>query len=163
MNEVKREKLKKAIFECEMHLKRLSYAHKSINSFFPVDEDQYLNLSDEQVQEIDQYIYRFSKLQDTIGLRLFRAVLDVLEEDILNKSFIDILNRLEQLKLLESKENWQYLRNLRNELAHDYPDETEISVDFLNELVENYSLLTGIYLKIKNFLETNSNTSIYIT
>ena len=36
---------------------------------------------------------------------------------------IDILNRLERLKIIDDTKEWQYqyIRELRNAIAHDYP------------------------------------------
>jgi hypothetical protein len=37
-------------------------------------------LTDEQVQDIDQFILRYTKLQDTMGTRLFTSILNYLFE-----------------------------------------------------------------------------------
>lgn len=47
------------------------------------------------------FFSRRTKLQESIGGRLFKAVLLFLEEDVVNRPFIDILNRLEQLEILK--------------------------------------------------------------
>ncbi|MGJ7458779.1 hypothetical protein [Halomonas sp. RA08-2] len=38
---------------------------------------------------------------------------------------IDKLNRLEKLGFLESSEQWQQLRAIRNGFSHDYPDDPD--------------------------------------
>jgi hypothetical protein len=40
-------------------------------------------LTDEQVQDIDQFILRYTKLQDTMGRRLFTSILNYLYEPCL--------------------------------------------------------------------------------
>src|SRR3989337_1047363 len=77
----------------------------------------------DEIEHIDQMVYRFSKLQDSIGERLFKSLLMFLEEDVTNKPFLDILNRLEQLEILPSKDEWLKLRKVRNELSHEYSNE----------------------------------------
>jgi len=39
-------------------------------------------LTDEQVQDIDQFILRYTKLQDTMGTRLFTSILNYLYEAV---------------------------------------------------------------------------------
>ena len=63
-------------------------------TFMPLDTTKYDDLTEEQVENIDQFIFRFSKLQDAMGERLFRGVLICLGEKVKNKQFLDLLNRL---------------------------------------------------------------------
>jgi len=71
---------------------------------------------------LDQFLYRFSKLQDTMGERLFTSCLLVMGEDFSRKPFIDMLNRLEALGLIPSRKWWVLQRELRNQIAHEYPE-----------------------------------------
>ena len=63
--------------------------------------------------------------------KLFKAVLDYNKEEISNKSFLDIMNRLEQLEFLDDIEGWFRLRDIRNQLAHDYEDDVEELVSII--------------------------------
>jgi hypothetical protein len=61
----------------------------------PLDASRYQQLSDDEIEPIDQFLYRFTKLQDAMGEKLFLLILEFLkEENTTNKPFIDILNRL---------------------------------------------------------------------
>ncbi len=71
---------------------------------------------------LDQFAYRYTRLQDDMGARLIPAVLRALQEEINVLSMLDRLSRLEQLGWLPSAEEWSDLRRVRNEFAHDYPD-----------------------------------------
>lgn len=71
---------------------------------------------------LDQFAYRYTRLQDDMGARLMPAVLRALQEDIASLSMLDRFNRLEQLGWLPSADEWADLRRVRNEFAHDYPD-----------------------------------------
>ena len=95
-------------------------------------EPIYATLSDEQVRDIDQFILRFSKLQDTMGNRLFPATLYYLAEQIEDRPMIDKLNRLEKLGFIENAERWRMIRNIRNKFAHDYPDDPDKNAAQLN-------------------------------
>jgi len=91
------------------------------------------DLDDDAVQDIDQFVLRFGKLQDVLGTRLFPVLLDVLQEPYEDRPMLDKLNRLEKLGLLESTEAWEKLRALRNHFAHEYPDEPALRAAYLNQ------------------------------
>jgi len=56
-----------------------------------------------------------------MGEKLFVSMLEFLqEENPKSKPFIDTLNRLEQIGLLEDKNTWLELRKIRNSIAHQY-------------------------------------------
>ncbi len=57
-----------------------------------------LNIDEESIQDMDQFVFRFMILQDCIVQRLFSSLLDNLQEDYSTKPFLDILNRLEKLR-----------------------------------------------------------------
>lgn len=62
----------------------------------------------------------------------------------------DILNRLERYQIIPSASEWIYIRELRNEIAHDYPIDEKDTVQILNELIEKTEVLFCIYNKLKN-------------
>jgi hypothetical protein len=71
---------------------------------------------------LDQFAYRYTRLQDDMGSRLMPGVLRALGEDVAAMPALDRFNRLEQLGWLPSAEEWSDLRRLRNEFAHEYPE-----------------------------------------
>ena len=148
LNKIKQEKI---INECEKHLQRLQYAKDELKNIFPLTQQSYQDLSEENIQAIDQFIYRFSKLQDTIGEKLIKMVFSLYEENITKFTFIDILNRLEKADILTAQE-WKELRDIRNELSHNYEDEPMESAIILNKVYEKEELLESIYKNIKNIL-----------
>ncbi len=107
------------VLECKKHLKRLNHAYNKILPLIPFTGNKVSILSDEEIEHLDQYIFRFSKLQEAIGQKLFKAVLMAFGEDIYNKSFIDIFNRLEQLEIISDFDQWDNLRELRNDISHE--------------------------------------------
>lgn len=84
--------------------------------------DDYANLNKDDRRLLDQFSYRYTRLQDDMGARLMPAVLKALGEDIAPMSAIDRFTRLEQLGWLKSADGWLTLRQVRNQFAHDYPD-----------------------------------------
>lgn len=87
--------------------------------------------------------------QDELGTHTFRYVLLYLQEDIADKPFRDILNRLEQLKIIDSSDIWLALRELRNDLAHEYPMMLEDTIDKLNHLFEQLPVLENILVAVE--------------
>ena len=85
-----------------------------------------------------------------MGAKIFRYLLEYLDEDISALPMRDILNRLERYLIIPSADEWTYIRELRNEVSHDYPLlETDL-VSILNELLSKTGTLFGIYDKLKN-------------
>jgi hypothetical protein len=115
-------------------MQRLQYARDSLKNIFPIDTKSFLELAPEQVSRTDQLIYRFSQLQDTIGNKLFPLILEGLGEYTPNMPFIDILNTLEKLSIIEGAEQWLSLREIRNLVTHEYSGNEQEMVDALNEL-----------------------------
>jgi len=140
------------IAECDKHIKRMNSAAEKIKDLIPLNENTYKNLSDEDVAYFDQFFFRFSKLQDAVGEKLFSSLLNFLKEsNMKNRPFIDILNRMEQLELIDDKNSWLELRELRNELSHEYDDNTPEMIAAINTVFNKKHLLIGIYSRIKNY------------
>jgi len=115
--------LKETLKVAKIHLTRLEVAKKEINSLGSIDN---LNLTDwEVLKVIDTFIFRFIKLQDFLGNKVFKVFLKAIGEYNEGMSFIDILDKLEKLGVIENAEDWFKIRELRNRLTHEYPDEEE--------------------------------------
>lgn len=79
---------------------------------------------------------RFAKLQDLLGAKIFRLVLGLTDEPVApTATFIDVLHHLERIGALPSATRWRALRELRNTLAHDYPDDPEAALAALQAVV----------------------------
>lgn len=131
--------------ECEKHILRIQTALKRLSNLFPLTEESLKSLCDEDMAVLDQFLYRFTKLQDCLGLRLIPALYLLLESETAVRPFIDILNRLEKLGVLTSAEDWQYFRSLRNNLAHEYPERTADIIYAINSLYESWQRFSVLY------------------
>ena len=148
MDEIVKLKCASALEECKKHAQRINTALKFLEPLFPLTEAVLNALSDEQTAVLDQFLYRFAKLQDCIGLRLIPAVYALLESDTSAHPFIDILNRLEKLGVLTSAADWQYFRSLRNNFAHEYPERSEDIVNAINALYASWDRFMMLYMKL---------------
>ena len=138
------ENLKLAHTECEKHRQKINRS-LTLLTFFPLTTESFDSLTESEVEHIDQFIFRFTKLQDAMGKRLIPITYQILEPEKEEASFIDILNKLEKLKIIPAAEEWLEFRSLRNELSHEYPDQTEITVENLNRLFSLMPSFLGIY------------------
>jgi len=153
MNE-QEDKLALIIYECDQHVKMIDHAFRKTEDHLPLSVEVYQTFTADQIGYMDQFLFRFSKLQDTMGEKLFPTMLYLLGEDYSNKPFIDLLNRLERLELL-SKNEWLYLRKVRNEVAHEYSFNQDELLDSLNDIFSVKSTLLNTYQTIRNYCFEN--------
>jgi len=132
------------LHECNQHKRRVRSAKKRLKDTFPLDVKTYNDLDDVTICTIDQMIFRFSKLQDTIGEKIFPSILELSGEKVKKMTFIDRLNRLEELELLYKNE-WMSLRKDRNEIAHEYSFNQDELVDSINLIFNRVDDLLRIY------------------
>lgn len=143
------EKLERLFRECTKHIERMESAASKMSPFMPMDNEKFKNLTDDEIEHIDQFLFRFSKLQDAIGRRLFRTILIYLGEyDVESMPFIDILNRLEKLEIIENIDEWLMLREIRNELSHEY-NEGEETHKMINTIYEKRNELKNIFESVR--------------
>jgi len=144
------DKLERIFRECDTHQVRMMSAYQKIQSQLPLNPTSYAQLNEEDVTHIDQFLFRYAKLQDAIGQRLFKTMLIFLQEEVEHLPFLDILHKLEKLKFIASAETWQELREIRNAIAHEYDDSPELMVQALNAIFSSSETLIGIYHDLKN-------------
>ena len=147
-------KIEKILGECDKHLLRINKAYANTFAILPMDAQTYQNLNDNEVEHIDQYLFRFAKLQDVMGTKLFKYILMFLDENVESMPFTDMLNRMEKLSLIEDAAMWRALRDIRNELSHQYDDDPEEMAIILNNIFEKKEVIEAIYLHIKAYYES---------
>ena len=140
---------------CALHLKRMEFAKSKVAAFIPLNRNNYYELDDETIGFLDQYIFRFSKLQDIIGSRLFPQTLEALAEPVADQAFIDILNRLEKLGILDAALSWTQLRKVRNDLAHEYPASLIERIEGINYLFDQLVPMRLIIERCREILKNH--------
>ncbi len=149
-----RQKVEANLNESYKHLLRLENAFIELRKYydFPITKSIFLNIIEntEHLAYSDQIIYRFSKLQDCMGAKLFKSVL-LYEGENINKPFLDILNQLETIDII-NVDKWFELRDLRNEIAHDYDGDEEEAINILNTIYKLKDELKSILNSIEKLL-----------
>jgi len=134
----------------QIHLDRLIKATEEINQL----NLENLDFEDfEIIKTIDTFIYRFMKLQDYMGNKLFKAFLNEIGEYQDNMSFIDVLDKLEKLEIIENAKIWIKLRKLRNKMAHEYPTEFEEIIEDIKEALKYIPYFQKTFENIFNYLK----------
>jgi uncharacterized protein with HEPN domain len=89
-----------------------------------------LEYDDDLAERLDAFVSRFGCMQDTIGDKLLPALLIVLGEK--PGAVIDNLDRAERLGFLRSADEWITMRQLRNQMIHEYIEDMEVLTHALN-------------------------------
>ena len=97
----------------------------------PMTPERAQRLTDdiEDSEQVDAFVSRFGRLQDTLGNRLLPELLDALGESV--GAVIDNLDRAEKLGLVSSAEQWMVVRRLRNQMVHEYIESSSVLSDAL--------------------------------
>lgn len=77
-----------------------------------------LEKAPDKAEQLEAFLSRFGRMQDTMAGKLFPRWLLALAEE--PRSQIETLNRAERLGVLASTEQWLKMRALRNRLVHEY-------------------------------------------
>lgn len=143
--------IKESLQTAKTHLDKLKKAQKEIiafeiiENFDPEDFDM--------IKVLDTFIFRFTKLQDHIGQKLFKKFLDEIGEYRENMSFLDVLDKLEKLRIIQSSEIWNEMRKLRNKLTHEYPDEVEEIKEEIKVAMAYIPIIEETIIKVESYLK----------
>jgi hypothetical protein len=129
-----------------LHKKRAKSALDEIVAWQELDSDIFENF--EKIKTVDTFIYRFIKLQDTMGEKLFKTFLDEIGEYKDNMSLLDILDKLEKFEIINSASDWMSYRKLRNQLTHEYPNNEDDIIEGIKLSIEAYYEIDIIFNKI---------------
>jgi hypothetical protein len=145
-------KLRQALDECGLHAGVLAQAAEHLPPVFDVESAQ--GVDGELRRWLDQAAYRFMKLQDSLGERvlpgLLAATLDPLPADA---PFAQQLQRLERLGAIASAQSWRVLREVRNGLAHEYPDNPALQAASLTRFVRGIGELLATWSTARAFAD----------
>ncbi|WP_245596349.1 hypothetical protein [Sulfurihydrogenibium subterraneum] len=139
--------------ETQKHIDRLKNAFNTLKDkgFLPLDEEKIDTILEDDylLAILDQIVYRFSKLQDSLA-KLVKSYLYIKGENVENLTMVDILNKLEKLELGITKEKWFELRELRNILVHEYEDEKYKIAKTFNKIYDEINFFENFLGKLKD-------------
>ena len=79
---------------------------------------QQSEFSFEELESIDSLTSKFSRTSDIYLQKVLRSIWMLLREDTV--PLIDLLNRAEKLMIIASAEELLQMRDIRNQIAHEY-------------------------------------------
>ena len=106
-------------------------------------------LKPQQKAVLDAYLKRFASLQDFLGAKIFPLLLEV--AGISANKMSEVLSLIEKEEIIDSIENWIELREVRNELEHDYPEELKDALLDLKYCIDNFTTLEKYYQNSLDF------------
>ena len=147
--------LQKRVAKLQKHHNALRSYHTLImdftehtNIFTP---DNFKNLTIEKQAVLDAYLKRFASLQDYLGAKIFPLILEL--AGIGSKKMSEILYIAEREEIIDNIGNWIELREIRNELEHEYPDTIEQALLDLKFCVERFDTLDRYYQNTLGFIQ----------
>lgn len=119
----------------EKEVKHLDYASQQAFKT-PLTQQKVENLEQdpELALKIEAFTSRFCRLQDTLGDKLLPALLKALGEPA--QALLINLNKAEKYGWLDSAETWMQLRQLRNQMIHEYIEDTSTLLAALTTAAE---------------------------
>jgi hypothetical protein len=93
-------------------------------------------------EQVDAFVVRFGRLQDTLADKLLPALLERTAER--TGTVIDNLDRAEKLGWLPSVDEWMAVRKLRNRMIHDYVGHPAELASALAEAHAAVAMLIGV-------------------
>lgn len=135
--------------ECDLHAKQLDRAYKYLFPKFPLDHDRLQTLLETDMPHLDQMVYRFSRLQDSLGAKLFPLLAEAFTQSQEKLTFIDMLNLLEKNEILPNAKLWRQMRDFRNHLTHEYPENPDLMINNLNQAPTYVKNLIDIWAFVK--------------
>jgi len=149
--------LQKQLEKVKSHYEALDDYHRYIEAMeFDFSSEAFSSLSTEQKAVLEAYLKRFSSLQDFLGAKVFKSLLDISGISYTKMSEVLILIEKEEIIDLDT---WIALRNLRNNLEHDYPDELDDALADLNDCIDYFDYMNEVVTKVFVFAERYHATS----
>jgi len=141
--------LREALQTAELHFRRAEENYLEL---------QNLELNRETLQQheiiktVDAFLFRFIKLQDFIGDKLFKELLKRIGEYKDSMSLLDILDKLEKIEIVTDADSWLQYRSLRNALTHEYPDNESDVLSGIKNALTIFSKVGLILNNVKTYI-----------
>ena len=129
-------------------MERLEDVLERLRSLYPISLEKFQKLSSAEKDMLDTLAFRFSKLQDLIGSKIFREFLKEVGFVTEGKTFLELLEEVEKEGIIDI-DSWSEFRKVRNLIAHDYPDDLEEKVEAINYLIEKTPELMEVVRRIE--------------
>lgn len=107
-------------------------------------------LSLDERETISAFTIRFATYQEQLG-KAMRSI--AIEEESQTTPFGAVLALMEKLGILDSAETWKDVRELRNQVNHEYEDDPVKLFGVLNGLKNSAPFLFRVHEKMESFVQ----------
>jgi len=147
--------LEDALRQCALHVQRMRSAMQGIG--FPLEAARLQSADDPLVARLDQFAFRYTKLQDTLGEHVLRQFCtEVLLEPLEDAALSDVLAFLERSGYMGAAD-WRAQRAARNALTHEYPEQVSWQVETLNLAYQLAQQLIGWFERLRTEFEKSKS------
>lgn len=141
--------LKNQLKKVKAHYEALKEFYDAIKELgFDFSANGYEKLETPQKALLEAYLKRFSSLQDYLGAKVFKSLLDT--AGISYTKMSEVLTLMEKEEIIDL-DKWIEFRNIRNELEHEYPDEIEEALEDLKYCVESFTYMQEVVRRVFAF------------
>jgi len=132
-------------------IKSIAWLVKSYNKCRDIELEKFELLKDEEIEGLEAFANRFGRSIDILLNKVLRS-LDLLElEDVSKK--LDIVIRAEKRGFVDNYEQLIEVKDLRNELFHEYIEDSILET--FKEIIEKTPFLLDTNDKINKYVEEN--------
>jgi uncharacterized protein YutE (UPF0331/DUF86 family) len=123
----------------EKSLAALEYSYDKCRA---IEEKEEYDL--EQQESFEALTSRFARTSDILTQKVFKSLFILLQEDM--KTFIDMANFLEKLEIVENADDLLNIREIRNQIAHEYvePDVKSLFMDVLHFVPQLKNIINNV-------------------
>ncbi len=141
--------VKKQLEKVQMHSDALRAYKDFIDEMaFDFTPDAFEKLSVAQKGVLEAYLKRFSSIQDYLGAKVFKSLLDI--AGISYSKMSEVIFLIEKEGIIDF-DKWIEFRDIRNELEHDYPDELKDALLDLKYCVDSFYEIDAIVKRVFDF------------
>jgi hypothetical protein len=112
---------------------RLERSVARLQALFPLDPTRLQNLTPQNQDDIDAFLNRFEQLVISLQDQVFAGLAILEGENLHELSRRDVTELMERLGAIPSAKEFRNLVNIRNRLAHLYPEDPARHAGNLNE------------------------------
>nr|VFK43460.1 MAG: hypothetical protein BECKSD772F_GA0070984_11474 [Candidatus Kentron sp. SD]VFK45062.1 MAG: hypothetical protein BECKSD772E_GA0070983_104718 [Candidatus Kentron sp. SD] len=162
MRNDRREILRKRLGKLQRHYAALDEYHGLITELEKrkdlYDPEVFQTLKGYERAVLDAYLKRHSSLQDYLGAKVFPLLLE--SAGIPTDRMSQVLAMVEREGIIESLQDWIELREIRNDLEHDYPGDLRAALSALKTCVSGFAKLEKYYRNTIGFLRGNGDPTL---
>ncbi len=149
----KKDILKKRLAKLELQYKAFDEYYQLIIELLESKDiltvEEFNFIKPQQRAIFDAYLKRFASIQDFLGAKIFPLLLEI--SGISTSKMTEVLDYIEKEEIIDSLGTWIEIREVRNELEHDYPEELQEALDDLKYCIDNFSTIQSYYFNSINF------------